>query len=121
MVNFSHLIGIPYKQMNCFQLAQAFYRDVLGKDLKHYCDVIPKERTDIQNLIFSNVGDFEKVESPQFGDIVIMKIYGLESHIGIFIDADRILHASENNGSILDRAFRWKTLISGYYRLRENT
>lgn len=116
--NFSHLIGVPYTNQNCFELVKAFYRDVFSIDVKHYCDTVPTKRSDIQNLIYSNIGDFEKVEHPRFGDIVVLRVYGLESHIGIYIDEDRILHASRIAGSIIDRSSRWKNLISGFYRLR---
>lgn len=117
--NFSNLIGVPYNKQNCLKLAQNFYKVVFKIELKHYCEDVPVKRSDIQNLIYSNKGDFQKIDSPQFGDLILLRVHGLECHIGIYIDADHILHASRITGSILDKSYRWKTLIGGYYRLKE--
>lgn len=116
---YKHLVGIPYSEQHCFLLAKKFYKDVFNIELKHYCEDVPVKRSDVENLIFSNVGDFKKVDKPKFGDLVLLQVHGFECHIGIHIDEDHFLHASRINGSVLDRYSKWKTLISGYYRLKE--
>lgn len=87
--------------------------------LKHYYHETPKDRKETNLLIYSNIGDFHQVpsgESPQFGDLIIFKIHGIESHIGVLIDESRFIHSSKTTGSVIDRIEKWKHLIVGYYR-----
>lgn len=117
MEKFQHLIGIPYDDMDCFSLAKRFYKDVLGKELKHYFDSVPEDRVKIKNLIYTNVGDFKKTDDPKFGDLILLRIKGLESHIAVNLDSARMLHTMKPTGSVIDRKSRWETLIVGYYTL----
>lgn len=119
--DYSKLIGIPYVECNCFDLAKKFYSEILGKDLKHYYDCVPERRSDVQNLIYTSKGDFDQVEVPEFGDIVLIKIEGLESHIAIFVGNNMILHTLKTTGmSVVDRLNRWNRVVTGFYRLRED-
>ena len=118
--DYSKLVGIPYSKMNCFELAQKFYADVLGMELKNYYECAPTNRTEIQNLVYTSKGDFVEVDSPQFGDIVLIKIENLESHIAVYVGPDRILHTlTTTKESVVDRLSRWRMVVSGYYRMRD--
>lgn len=121
-VDYSSLIGIPYEKSNCWDTARDFYALVMGVELKHYCDETPSNRSDINNLIFSNVGDFDAVakEDMQFGDLILFKLHGIESHIGVFVGQGKFLHSSKGSGSLVDRLERWKHLIVGAYRHRSD-
>jgi hypothetical protein len=114
---FKHLVGIPYDEMDCFSLAKKFYKDVLGKELKHYFDSVPEDRVQIKNLVYTNVGDFVKTDNPKFGDLILLRIKGLESHIAVNLDGSTMLHTMKPTGSVIDRKSRWATLIVGYYTL----
>lgn len=115
----THLIGIPYKELNCFGLCKKFYADILGLELKHYYDELPGDRDAMQDLVYSSKGDFVRVDVPAFGDIVVMLVDGLEAHIGVSVGNGLILHSSEQIGeSVISRDFMWKKRIAGYYRLK---
>lgn len=116
--DFSSLIGIPYEEKNCFDLTREFYRLVLGIELKHYFDGKDPGRDQTKALIYTNIGDFIKVEVPEFGDIVLIKLYGVESHIAVYVGGDKILHTLKGAGSLLDRLGRWDKNIVGFYRVR---
>ena len=109
-------VGIPYEVMNCWDLAKTFYSEILETDLKHYFDIVPSDRETMKNLIFTNIGDFKKVDGPSFGDLILMKMHGVESHIGIYIGDNYFLHTLKGSGSVIDRLSKWETAISGYYR-----
>lgn len=117
--SFNHLIGIPYEHKNCWELVKQFYSDILKIGLKHYVEGTPDERERVKSLIFTNMGDFQKVDSPIFGDIVILKIYGIECHIGVYVGEGMILHTTKGTGSHLDRLQRWSKVVVGFYRARE--
>lgn len=115
--DYSSLIGIPYSEMNCWDLAKAFYLKVFCIELKHSYYGPSPDRQETQNLIYSNRGEFAKVEgTPKFGDLIIMKIDGLESHIAIYLKHGTFIHSSKTTGSVIDRCEAWKNKIRGYYR-----
>lgn len=114
-----HLIGLPYDKVNCWDLARLYYREFMGCELQHYFEGTPTHRSETQTLIYSNIGDFEKVEGdPEVGDLIVIRVLGLESHIAVYIGDGRMLHTSKRIGSHLERVDSYKKLISGYYRLR---
>lgn len=120
--DYSKLVGIPYSSADCFQFAKKFYAEILGKELHHYYDKTPENLADRQNLIFTNMGDFVKVDTPEFGDIVLIKVMGLESHIAIYVGDGKIIHSLKTVGqSVVESSFRWRRVITGYYRPLENT
>ncbi len=120
--NFSNLVGIPYAKMNCWELAQAFYQQVMNADLKHYYeDDAPPTPQATETLIYSSIGDFKKVlGTPEFGDIILISILGVESHIAVYVGDGMMLHTSRRMGSVLERTSKWKRCISGYYRLKHD-
>lgn len=115
-MKWSHLIGTPYEKMNCWQFVQAYYRLELGLELNHYYDAAPENREDIQNLIYHNKGSFESVASPDVHDLITLKIHGLESHIAVKIDGNRIAHSIKNVGVCIDFFHRWEKVKAGYWR-----
>jgi len=120
-INLLKYIGRPYETYNCFDLVKEFYADNFKLDIKHYFEGGPvPDRREVESLVVSNKGDFVKVEGkPQFGDIVVLKLYGLECHIGVCVDASRFLHSAKKIGSSLDRLDRYSKMIAGFYRHRE--
>lgn len=119
IIELRRYIGRPYEQYNCFDLVKEFYRDKFNLELKNYFEGPVPNRKDVESLIVTNKGDFVRVEKPQFGDIVVIRLFGLECHIGVVIESGKFLHSARNVGSILDRLERYNKMIAGYYRHRE--
>lgn len=118
---FSNLIGLDYDDCNCWDLARLFYIQVFAIDLKHYYQNKKKVENDrklTESLIYTNKGDFVRVNEPEFGDLITMKIRGLESHIGIYIGNGLMLHTDRIRGSHVDRISRFDKIICGFYRVR---
>lgn len=114
-------VGIPYSKLDCFALAKHFYKERLGIELKHYFDELPKNRNEMCALIYTNKKDFNQVKAPQYGDIILLVIRGVESHIGVYLGRGLFLHTTEKTGSVVDRLSRWSNMVSGYYTLRDVT
>lgn len=114
--NYNYLIGVPYENMNCWDIAVSFYSNFFEINLGNiYSGPVPS-RPDTEKLISSNKGDFIRVRSPVFGDIVLLKIFGVESHIAICLGEGKMLHTSKSHGSVVERIDRFQKVISGYYR-----
>jgi hypothetical protein len=112
-------IGRPYDQYNCFDLAKEFYNDQFGLELRNYFEGPAPSRKEVQSLIITNKGDFVPVDVPKWGDLVVIRLYGMECHIGVVTEDGRFLHSARGIGSLLDRLDRYKNMIAGYYRHQE--
>lgn len=116
---FTSYIGTPYTKCNCWDLVVEFYGKEYKLNLRHlFTGKAPDHLAHRQNLISSHKGEFIEVENPMIGDLIIMKIGGFESHIGIYAGHNKVLHSLEGTGVILDRLDRYKRLIVGFYRHR---
>ena len=119
-MNLSKYIGREYGTYNCFDLAKEFYSDFFSLELKNYFEgpVVPN-RKEIECLVISNKGDFERVPRPVFGDIVVINLFGYSSHIGVCVDRRKFLHSTRTAGSCLDSLPRYSKMIEGFYRHQE--
>lgn len=80
-------------------------------------EVGSKEWSVRSNYFISQVQNFFiKTNSPQFGDIILIKLWNIPSHVGIYIDSNHMLHTNDKNGSHIDKISRWEKMIEGYYR-----
>lgn len=122
-VDLRKYIGRPYEKFDCFDLVKEFYQDFFNLSLRHYFDGTDKPSPkEAQSLIVSNKGDFIPVNGKhQFGDLAVIRLYGLECHIGVIISGTTFLHSAKNIGSNIDRLERYSRLIAGVYRHREVT
>jgi cell wall-associated NlpC family hydrolase len=117
--DYSKFIGIPYEEKNCWDLAVAFYSDILDIPLDWiYSGKVPP-RSDSEKLISSSKGDFDAVNPPEFGDLITIKIFGFESHIGVYLGDGKFLHTTIGTGSCIERVDKWKYRITGYYRIKK--
>jgi cell wall-associated NlpC family hydrolase len=123
MADLAKYIGIPYEKKNCLDLVKDFYRQELGLEIKEYYEGNTPDRREVETLIASNRGDFVKVDrkDARLGDLVIVRLYGIESHIGIFISSQFMLHSARGIGSCIERLKKYESMISGFYRHRELT
>ena len=118
MPNLKKYVGREYEGYNCFDLVKEFYEDQFEICLGQYWESnqpIP-DRSTIESLIVSKKGNFKKVVKPEFGDIVVIKLYGLECHIGVMVNHVQFLHSARGAGSHLSRIDKYEKLIAGFYR-----
>ncbi len=121
MLDLSKYIGRDYETYNCLDLVKEFYKDFFGLEVKNYYEGPVPDRKQVESLIVTNRGDFVEVgaKNIRFGDLVVIKLYGIECHIGVVVNSSKFLHSARNIGSNMDRLERYSKLISGYYRHRE--
>ena len=119
-LNLKDLIGTPYEVLDCWGVAKKFYEETFCLKIKDYYTDRPDDKFTTKNLIYTNCGDFEAVTKPQFGDILVFRVKGVESHIGVYIGSELFLHSSKHIGCVLDRMSKWTPYLSGIYRHRKN-
>lgn len=116
-------IGKPYEKYNCLDLVKEFYKDNFDIKLSNYFEgpQVPSSE-EVEALIISNKGSFCTVlGEPEFGDIVSIKLYGIECHIGVCLGDGKFLHSTKKIGSNMDTLSRYSSMIAGYYRHKETT
>lgn len=113
------LVGREYSELNCWDLVVQFYRNVMGEELRHLYDGRDLGRRENEKLIWANKGEFDRVVCPQFGDLVVFKLHGFETHIGVYLQDTKFIHSTKTMGSCIDSVDRWKPYIVGFFRLKQ--
>jgi cell wall-associated NlpC family hydrolase len=115
-------IGIPYVDMDCYELLVDFYKKEFNIDFHkvEYKRLNDRDADQVQELsrMVTRESDqvLTKVTNPNFGDIILIRVFGMPAHVGIFIGKGFFLHTTYATGSCLDRLKNWKHKILGYYK-----
>ena len=103
------------------------YRDVLGVKLPGYIDetIDDPEREEIARLVGGERSQpcwapVERGSEREF-DMVVIRRARIESHIGVVVEASRMLHVVEGHEVCVERfdAGRWANKVAGIYRHRD--
>ena len=126
-------IAVPFEEKgrdwfgwDCWGMVLLFHRHVLGVDLPSYTEEYinagssVEGRAQLAGLIGKNVQGWDKVETPESGDVVLLNINGHPIHVGIAIDAGRMLHTETKCNTLIERLASpmWSRRIAGFYRAR---
>jgi len=121
------LIGVPYRNKgrdllgaDCWGLLRLFYIHEIGFLLpsydEFYVDAFDKMATSTAIKEFSN--DWTKVDIPQYGDGIKLRLMGHPCHVGVYLGNSEFLHTQTGHNSCIDRldSVKWRHRIEGYYR-----
>jgi len=115
-------IGLKYEKLgrgpesyDCWGIIIKVYKDVFGitlPDFLYTADIAGYIET-----VKNKKELFNKIESPETGDIVLMKIKTAPIHTGIYISPGFVLHGyNEITGIVFDKIANWQNQIEGFYR-----
>lgn len=107
---------------DCWGLTQFFYHEEFGIALPSYvgayCSSLEGE--EVSKLIAneSATSMWREVSSPQFGDVVILRVRGLPWHCAVMVENNRFLHIVKGINSCIERldSSLWNRRIDGYFR-----
>ena len=116
MVFLSSLVGIPYSEMDCYELASRFHELQFKRALPKYLYNNPIDSKEISCVVSQKKNQFKKVLNPITGDIILIRVFGLAAHIGIYLEDNKFLHTQDKTGSVIDNVKKWEKRIIGYYR-----
>lgn len=119
-MKYFELIGIPYSEKDCWGIVVDFYKLEFGIELKNYYDAPPNDIGKANKLIYSSMGDFEKVSDLKIGTILLISFKGIESHIAVYVGEGKILHSYDPVGCVIEPISKWEKLITGYYRIKND-
>lgn len=129
-MNFEKYIGLKYKEkgrdfdgLDCWGLVRLFYKNEYQIDLPSFSSEYELDDTKrIEELIAQYKEGWESTDSREVGSIVLFRVLGTESHVGIVVNEDQFLHVRENSDSAIE-AFDspyWKKRIVGFFKYSQN-
>jgi cell wall-associated NlpC family hydrolase len=118
-----NLVGKPYlaygvgpEEYDCYGLAlEMSSRYGLG-----YPEQIDYIHTKQHEAIDGQRSQFAKIDSPEFGDLVAIRVGRYVSHLGVMLDSFRFIHSSKPFGVTITRvdSVKYATRIEGFYRCK---
>jgi cell wall-associated NlpC family hydrolase len=121
----NQLIGIPYmvhgrdpkSGLDCYGLA-TLVLGMAGINLPDvfYTDTDTETNKRIMESLEATIPN-TKIEHPEKNCIIEFTIIGQPSHIGVYLGEGEFIHSSRQYGVVIDKLYRWKHRIKGYYRV----
>jgi hypothetical protein len=123
-------VGIPYKDngrdlsgVDCWGLARYVYNKEFNISLPSFSfNYDGGDRERIEELIAQYREGWEEITGEyKSGDLVLFRMMGYESHVGIITEYPYFLHARENADSSIERLdnSQWKNRVIGVFRYSE--
>lgn len=117
----SDFVGVPYgfreeNGLDCYQLVIRVLNQVFEKEVPDYPFTGTWKTAD--DGFTEHKGDFQKVDAPEPGDVVLLKIGMRPIHCGIVVGRDRMLHSLRGTNSCIEKlsSVKWRNRIEGFYR-----
>jgi len=114
--------GTDFNGVDCYGLCKLFYKNEFQKDLpdysEHYQDAEnSNEATATVNYGIKEWKEVDKDE-PELGDIIVFKILGLPTHVGIYLTDNEFLHCLPGRNSVIEtlKSVTWNKRVQGIYR-----
>ena len=126
----NNYIGIPFKYkgrdetgLDCWGLVRLIYKNEYNISLPSFGDDYSDNDIErISELIAQYKEGWESIDTPSEGTVVLFKVLGSESHVGIAISDTHFIHAREGYDSAIE-AFNspyWKRRLVGHFKYSQN-
>ena len=111
MAELRDFIGIPYVShgtdftgVDCWSLCVLFNKEMLGKTLPSFADLYKNglNYRDAAKAFTVGVPKFDRVDNPQFGDVILFRGRGIICHAGVWLDGHDFLHIREGQTSTIE-------------------
>jgi hypothetical protein len=119
-------IGIPYKAngrddtgLDCWGLARLVYSEEFNINLPSFStDYDISDDARIIELIAQYREGWKELGAPEEGSLVLFKVLGAETHIGIAISESQFIHVRDGSDVALERfdSVKWAKRISGHFK-----
>ena len=128
-MNFEKYIGIPYAEKgrdetgsDCWGLVRLVYKNELNIDLPSFSsEYNTSDNERLEELFAQYKEGWQPVDTPEVGDVVIFRIFGYESHIGVCIGDNKFLHVREARDAVVESLDnpKWSKRITGFFKYSE--
>jgi cell wall-associated NlpC family hydrolase len=109
------LLGLPYAELNCWQLCRHLYREGFGEELEEQPAHASKR---VEELWWQDDVD-DPLTLIQPWDLLVFRGTGMASHhVGISVDDRQFTHTRKRLGLCLEQTLRWRPRLLQIARLR---
>ena len=125
-MNLENYIGIPFRShgrtfagSDCWGVVFLYYFHEYGIRLNQFLGYqSPTDSEAISDIIKNVKPHWKEVKKPEQGDVVVIAIGGRDTHVGVYLNGGKMLHAYRGTDSCIEdlRSAKWKNRITGYYR-----
>lgn len=123
----NNYIGIPFKEKgrdrrgaDCWGLVRLIYKEQYNIDLPSFANEYPSvdDRERIHELIAQYKEAWNPVDTPSDGSVVLFRMLGSETHIGVAINEQEFIHVREGADSVIERfdSVNWKNRLIGHFK-----
>ena len=122
-------IGLPYKThgrtregLDCWGLVRLVHDEVFATKLPSFVDQYEDENHSIEEAVARNREGWQKTDDHQPGDVVLFRVMGTLSHVGIITEQGKFLHVMDGRTASIERLTspEWEKRIEGVYRYTPN-
>lgn len=124
-MNLNKYIGLEFEdngrgpKFDCWGLAIRVLEDEFGHRLPDFSDeyIHAHDTFNIPLLVAKERPKWERVETPEPGDVVLFNIGGLPVHVGVVVDKKRMLHIAKGTNACIEdfTSKKWKPRTEGFY------
>ena len=127
--NFDGYVGISFAEKgrdrsgcDCWGLVRLVLREQFGQDLPDLSDgyATTKDADSILSLYEGEKSNWQRVTDGQAGDVIVLRIKGRPTHVGIVIEPGRMLHVDRGIDAATERydGPHWRSRVEAIYRHR---
>jgi cell wall-associated NlpC family hydrolase len=124
MSAYDDLIGVPFAwngrgpdAFDCYGLVMHLFRTEQGVTLPDFGESRPTTQAETALLMQNSLPRWTRLDGPERGCVVYMRIHGAGSHVGYVIDPRRFIHVWQDSGGVcIERLGDWQRRVVGYYR-----
>ena len=120
-------VGIPYaargrtrQGADCWGLVRLVYAERFGIDLPGFDGYADSADPLVPELIAREREGWEPKDAPAVGDVLVFRLLGRLSHVGVYVGEGQFLHAREGHAACIERlaSGAWKHRLAGCYGYR---
>lgn len=122
-------IGLPFRShgrttsgMDCWGLIRYYYENEKGITLPSFSPFYDStnDAKAIQQLINKEKSNWQEVEEPQPGDVIVFRIAGKDTHVGVYLGIFNFLHVFKGIDSCIEslKHHKWSNRVTGYFRYK---
>lgn len=129
----AHYVGIPFALhgrdrtgLDCWGLVCLVYREAFGITLPSFGDQYGREldaaeRAHVAAIVRGEAGTWHPIApgTERAGDVIVFRMLGAESHLGVVVNGGHFLHARPGTDSCIEsyRSPTWARRVAGFWRL----
>lgn len=124
---YNKYIDIPYKDggrdalgLDCWGLVRLVYKDQFDIELPSLSEQYStgKDHEQVSEVLAREKENWTIQQTAEVGDVIVFKMLGAETHVGVYLGDSKFLHIREGVNSVVESVDSrlWKNRLVGYFK-----